>query len=116
MGDPWTLPAVAVVACLRHRCGIAGGALACLTVEKGAEVATKEWSQRPRPLYVQPTALRDDAPVEGASMPSGHAAIAACAAVLLVLLVPAPLAATVVVGTALSPTPGCTRAPTNRLT
>lgn len=81
---------------------MAVGILACLAIEKGVEVATKEWSQRPRPVYVQPTALRDDAPVEGASMPSGHAAIAACGAVLLVPLVPAPVAATAVVGTALS--------------
>lgn len=36
-----------------------------------------------RPLFVQPTVLRDDAPVEGESFPSGHAAIAFTAVGLL---------------------------------
>lgn len=91
-GTPWTLPAVALMALLRRRPRQAALALGCLPVVKGVEVATKTVRPRPRPLYVQPTTLRDDAPVEGGSMPSGHAAIAACAAVLLAPLVPRPVA------------------------
>lgn len=97
-GTPWTLPAVAALAALRRRPRHALVALASLPAEKGTEVLTKKLWPRPRPVYVQPTALRDDAPVEGGGMPSGHAAIAACATVLLAALVPAPV--TVVAGVA----------------
>ena len=92
-GTPWTLPAVAVLALARRRPRHALVALACLPAVKGVEVATKKLRPRPRPLYVQPTVLRDDAPVEGGSMPSGHAAIATCGAIVLAPLVPRPLAA-----------------------
>jgi len=101
-GTPWTLPVVAVAAGMRRRGRYATAALVCLPVSKGIEVATKKLRARPRPLYVQPTVLRDDAPVEGGSMPSGHAAIAACATVLLAPLVPRPVLAVAAVGTALS--------------
>lgn len=91
-GTPWTLPAVAVVAAVRREPRSAAMALASLPVVKGIEVATKKLRPRPRPLYVQPTTLRDDAPVEGGSMPSGHAALAACGSLLLAPLVPRPVA------------------------
>lgn len=45
-------------------------------VGKGLEVGIEKLRPAPRPLYVEPTVLRDDAPVEGESFPSGHAAIA----------------------------------------
>lgn len=92
-GTPWTLPAVAALAAVRRERRSALVALGCLPVVKGIEVATKKLRPRPRPLHVQPTALRDDAPVEGGSMPSGHAALAACATLLLAPLVPRPVAA-----------------------
>ncbi|HEY0891031.1 MAG TPA: phosphatase PAP2 family protein [Nocardioides sp.] len=87
-GTPWTLPAVAAVATARGRPVDAAVALACLPVEKGLEVATKKLRPRPRPLYVLPTHLRDDAPLEGGAMPSGHAALAACGTTLLLPAVP----------------------------
>lgn len=86
-GTPWTLPAVAAVATTRGRPVDAAVALACLPVEKGLEVATKRLRTRPRPLYVL-THLRDDAPLEGGAMPSGHAALAACGTTLLLPAVP----------------------------
>ena len=52
-------------------------------MEKALEVGIKKLRPTPRPLYVQPTVLRDDAPVEGESFPSGHAAIAFTAVGLL---------------------------------
>lgn len=99
-GTPWGLPAVAVVAVAQGRRRDAMAALACLPLVKGIEVATKWLRRRPRPLFVQPTVLRDDAPVDGGSMPSGHAALAACGTVLLMPLVPRPVAviATAVTG------------------
>lgn len=101
-GTPWTLPVVAVTAASQRRFRHAAVALACLPVAKGTEVATKKLRSRPRPLYVQPTALRDDAPVEGGSMPSGHAAIAACATVLIAPLAPRPVTAVAAIATVLS--------------
>ncbi|SFC34062.1 PAP2 superfamily protein [Nocardioides terrae] len=99
-GTPWTLPAVAALAAVRRQGRWAVVVLACLPVEKGIEVATKKVRPRPRPLYVQPTVLRDDAPIEGGSMPSGHAALSACSTLMLAPLVPRPVTAvmTAVVG------------------
>ena len=101
-GIPWTLPLVGAIAAARRRPVHALVALGALGLTKGTEVATKKLRPRPRPVYVQPTALRDDAPVEGGSMPSGHAAIAACATVLLAPLVPRPVTAVATAATALS--------------
>ncbi|MGZ4476603.1 MAG: phosphatase PAP2 family protein [Nocardioides sp.] len=92
-GIPWTLPLVAAIAAARRRPRHAAVALLAVGATKGVEVATKKVRPRPRPLYVQPTALRDDAPLEGGSMPSGHAAVGACATMLLAPLVPAPVTA-----------------------
>lgn len=91
-GTPWTLPAVAALAAARRRPRLALAALLCLPAEKGLEVSTKRWRPRPRPVHVVPTTLHDDAPVEGGSMPSGHAALAACGAVIAAELVPRPAA------------------------
>lgn len=88
-GTPWVLPATAVVAMLvgRRRLGLA--AALALPVEKALEVGIKKARPTPRPLYVEPTVLRDDAPVEGESFPSGHAAIAFATATLVAPHVPA---------------------------
>jgi membrane-associated phospholipid phosphatase len=83
LGTPWSLVATALVMAVRGRWLDAAVALLVLPVEKCVEVGTKECVKRPRPLFGAPTVLRDDAPVDGPSMPSGHAAIAtACALVL----------------------------------
>lgn len=83
LGTPWGPVATALVMAARGRTVDAAVALLVLPVEKCVEVGTKKVIQRPRPLFGAPTVLRDDAPVDGPSMPSGHAAIAtACALVL----------------------------------
>jgi undecaprenyl-diphosphatase len=97
LGTPWILPATALGAAALRRPRLAVCAAAALPVEKALEVGIKKTRPTPRPLYVQPTALRDDAPVEGESFPSGHAAIAFTAARLLVPYLPARIAAAVLV-------------------
>lgn len=82
-GTPWMLPGIAVLAALSGRRRLAITAGFALPVEKALEVGIKKARPVPRPLHVQPTVLRDDAPVEGESFPSGHAAIAFAAAGLL---------------------------------
>lgn len=83
LGTPWILPGTALAARLTGRRRFALAAALALPVEKGLEVGIKKVRPTVRPLYVQPTALRDDAPVEGESFPSGHAAIAFTAVGLL---------------------------------
>ena len=82
-GTPWVLPAVAVGAVAANRPRLAVAAALALPIEKVLEVGIKKARPVPRPLHVQPTVLRDDAPVEGESFPSGHAAIAFAAATLV---------------------------------
>lgn len=89
-GTPWALPATAVGALLAGRPRLAVAAALALPVEKLLEVGTKKVRSVPRPLFVQPTVLRDDAPVEGGSYPSGHAAIAVAAAWLAGSYAPRP--------------------------
>jgi undecaprenyl-diphosphatase len=89
-GTPWTLPGLAVVAVARGRRPTASAALGCLALIKAVEAATKRWFARPRPALVQPTVRHDDAPIDGGSLPSGHAAVAAAATVLVQDLVPLP--------------------------
>jgi undecaprenyl-diphosphatase len=101
-GTPWTLPGLAVVAVARRRYRVAVAALGCLAVEKGVEAATKKWFGRPRPALVQPTVRHDDAPAEGGSLPSGHAAIATAGTILARDLVPHPYSLLFVPVTALS--------------
>lgn len=92
LGTPWALPvaAVGLAVCGRRHDAVAAGL--CLPVEKAVEVGTKKLVQRPRPVLETPTALRDDAPVEGPSYPSGHAAIAAAAAYAVAPILPRPAA------------------------
>jgi undecaprenyl-diphosphatase len=82
-GTPWVLPATALIALASGRGRLAVAAAIALPVEKFLEVGIKKARPTPRPLYVEPTVLRDDAPVEGGSYPSGHAAIAFTAATLV---------------------------------
>ncbi|WP_313404494.1 phosphatase PAP2 family protein [Aeromicrobium sp.] len=100
LGTPWMLPltGAALWASGRRREGVATAA--ALPVSKDIEVAVKKLLQRPRPLYETPTILRDDAPLEGPSFPSGHAAIATATAYMIAREVPAaaaPLAALTIV-------------------
>lgn len=92
-GTPWVLPGTAVAAAIAQRPRLALAAALALPVEKALEVGIKKARPVPRPLHVEPTVLRDDAPVEGESFPSGHAAIAFTAAVLMGPHVPAPVRA-----------------------
>ena len=93
LGIPWVLPGTAVAAVATGHRGLALAAALALPVEKALEVGIKKVRTTPRPLYVEPTVLRDDAPVEGGSFPSGHAAIAFTAVRLVAPYVPRPLAA-----------------------
>ena len=77
------LPSTALLALLTGRYRLATAASLALPVEKALEVGIKKARPVPRPLYVEPTVLRDDAPIEGESFPSGHAAIAFAAATLV---------------------------------
>ena len=88
-GTPWVLPTTTLIALLTGRRRLAVSAALALPVEKALEVGIKKARPTVRPLYVEPTVLRDDAPVEGESFPSGHAAIAATAACLVSPHVPA---------------------------
>jgi membrane-associated phospholipid phosphatase len=83
LGTPWVLPASSAALWVAGRRGAAVAAAFALPLEKGLEVATKKLTRRPRPVHCLPTELRDDAPLDGESFPSGHAALATCAAVLL---------------------------------
>lgn len=83
LGTPWMLPGVAFAAAVAGRRRLALAAALALPVEKAFEVGVKKLRPTPRPVFVQPTVLRDDAPVEGESFPSGHAAIAFTAVGLL---------------------------------
>lgn len=83
LGTPWAPVATAFVMALRGRRVDAAAALLVLPAEKCVEVGTNKIVHRPRPIYGAPTVLRDDAPVDGPSMPSGHAAIAAACALTL---------------------------------
>jgi undecaprenyl-diphosphatase len=75
---------VAVVAGRAGRRRLAVAALLALGLSRGTEGLTKLVGDRRRPAEVMDDPeLRDDAPRDGASYPSGHAATAACAAVLL---------------------------------
>ena len=65
---------------LLRRPHLAVSAALALPLEKGLEVGVKELVRRRRPAEVLDATLHDDAPTEGGSYPSGHAAIAACAA------------------------------------
>jgi undecaprenyl-diphosphatase len=88
LGTPWVLPGTAVIAVVGRRHRLAAAAAVSLPIEKGCEVLTKKLVARPRPARVLEADLHDDAPTEGASYPSGHAAIATCAVVLVAPYLP----------------------------
>jgi membrane-associated phospholipid phosphatase len=97
LGTPWTLPSIAVAAFWARRPHLAVSAALALPLEKMLEVGVKKLTRRPRPAQVVGDArLRDDAPVTGGSFPSGHSAIASCAAVLTTPYLPKPAAAAAV--------------------
>lgn len=93
LGTPWTLPVVAALALVRGRPRETAVAALALPAVKAVEVATKKLTDRPRPVHNQPTALRDDAPVEGGSFPSGHVGLAVAATLQLAPHVPRPVTA-----------------------
>jgi membrane-associated phospholipid phosphatase len=83
LGTPWVLPSLALLGLLTHRPHLAVTAAAALPLEKGLEVGAKKLLARRRPSQVDPhVELHDDAPEEGPSYPSGHAAIAFSAVLL----------------------------------
>jgi undecaprenyl-diphosphatase len=82
LGTPWLLPGIAVFGFFTHRPNLAVSAALALPLEKALEVGVKLLFERRRPAQVLNAELHDDAPTEGGSYPSGHAAIAACAALL----------------------------------
>jgi membrane-associated phospholipid phosphatase len=102
LGTPWVLPGLGLALLAAGRRREALIAAAALPTVKGFEVATKKLLRRPRPLYTTPTELRDDAPVEGPSFPSGHTAIATCATLLLAPYSPAPVRAVLAAAVALT--------------
>jgi len=83
LGTPWLLPTMAAFGFWTHRPHLAVSAALALPLEKGLEVGVKNLTRRRRPAQAVDPLLRDDAPTEGPSYPSGHAAIATCAAVLV---------------------------------
>ncbi|MGN6251618.1 MAG: phosphatase PAP2 family protein [Marmoricola sp.] len=93
LGTPWALPVAGLLATVRGERRLAVAALLALPLEKGLEVGMKKVVDRPRPAQVLTPEIRDDAPTEGPSYPSGHAAIAACAVWLLGFLLPPPAVA-----------------------
>ena len=91
LGTPWVLPGLALAGFLTHRPHLAVTGAVALPLEKGAEVGVKKAFPRQRPSSVDPEVeLRDDAPTEGPSYPSGHAAIAFTAVFLSAPYLPLP--------------------------
>jgi membrane-associated phospholipid phosphatase len=88
LGIPWTLPVTALAALLLGRPRLALAAGLALPVEKALEVGVKKVAGRPRPAQVMYAELHDDAPADGPSYPSGHTAIATCAAMLVTPYLP----------------------------
>ena len=90
LGTPWALPAVAVTAFWLRRPHLAATSLMGIGLVQVAEKGTKKVVRRRRPGQVlEQLVLRDDAPrSDDRSYPSGHAAKAACVAVLLVPALP----------------------------
>ena len=88
LGTPWVLPGIALFGFLTHRPALAVSGALALPLEKGLEVGVKLLFERRRPAQVLDAELHDDAPAEGGSSPSGHAASAACAAWLVAPYLP----------------------------
>jgi membrane-associated phospholipid phosphatase len=103
LGTPWTLPLLGLVGFWTRRPHLALWGAAALPLEKAGEVGLKKVLGRLRPARVDPrTQLHDDAPTDGPSYPSGHAAIATLAVLLPAPYLPRPavgLAAAAAAGT-----------------
>lgn len=100
LGTPWVLPGLAITALAMRQPRLAVVAGCALPVEKALEVGLKKVIDRRRPAQADPDArLHDDAPAEGPSYPSGHAAIAAAAVLSLRPYLPPPL---LIVGVAMA--------------
>ena len=93
LGTPWALPATGAVALVLGRPRLALAAALAVPLEKAVEVGLKKARPTHRPLWVMPTVLRGDAPTEGESFPSGHAALAFTTVSLTAPYVPRPLTA-----------------------
>jgi membrane-associated phospholipid phosphatase len=102
LGTPWLLPAMAVIGWLTKRPRLMVSAGVALPLEKGAEVVVKKVVNRRRPAQVMDPNLHDDAPTEGPSYPSGHAAIATCGVVLAAPYLSVPLTVALTGATALT--------------
>ncbi len=93
LGTPWVLPLLSVTGLLTHRPHLAVSAACAVPLEKALEVTFKDVVHRTRPASADPrTVLHDDAPTEGGSYPSGHAALVTCAALLTASYLPEPVA------------------------
>ena len=94
LGTPWVLPGIAVTAFALRKPHLTLVAGCALPVEKALEVGLKKILDRKRPAQVDSDArLHDDAPQDGPSYPSGHAAIASAAVFSLTPYVPRPVLA-----------------------
>ena len=101
LGTPWMLPGVALGAITLRRPHLAVIAACALPLEKALEVGLKKIIDRKRPAQTDPDAmLHDDAPQDGPSYPSGHAAIATTAVVAISPYLPAPMVAAGVIAAA----------------
>jgi undecaprenyl-diphosphatase len=84
LGTPWVLPALALGAAALRRPHLALAAGLALPLETALEVGLKKVVDRERPAQADLDAvLHDDAPEDGPSYPSGHAAIASTAVFLV---------------------------------
>jgi membrane-associated phospholipid phosphatase len=105
LGTPWTMPLLSVIGFWTRRPHLALWSAMALPMEKAYEVGLKKALNRRRPAKVDPSAeLHDDAPAEGPSYPSGHAAIATMAVLLPAPYLPGPavaMGAVTAVGTGL---------------
>lgn len=101
LGTPWMLPGLAIGGFALRRPHLAVIAGCALPMEKALEVGLKKVVDRKRPAQVDPEAvLHDDAPEDGPSYPSEHAAIASTAVFVLSPYLPAPVVAACAVGAA----------------
>jgi membrane-associated phospholipid phosphatase len=83
LGTPWVLPLLGVAGLLTRRPHLAVTATLALPLEKAMEHSVKGLLARPRPAQADGhSEQRDDAPKDGPSFPSGHAATAFAAATL----------------------------------
>lgn len=103
LGTPWVLPLLSATGFLTHRPHLAVSAACAVPLEKALEVTVKDVVDRTRPAGADPrTVLHDDAPTEGGSYPSGHAALVMCAMLLTAPYLPDPVAAVTVTAGAAS--------------